>query len=46
MFSEGKFVIDGCVIFFKKDKFVLIKKYEVEFNKVVLSLVEFFGGVM
>jgi len=44
VFSEGKFVIDGCAIFFKKDKFALIKKYEVEFNKAALSLVESLGG--
>ena len=29
---------------FKKDRFTLIKKYEVEFNKAALSLVESLGG--
>ena len=38
IFSEGKYVIDGCAIFFKKDKFALIKKYEWKFNKAALSL--------
>ena len=44
MFSQGTYVIDGCAIFFKKDRFTLIKKYEVEFNKAALSLVESLGG--
>lgn len=44
IFSEGKYVIDGCAIFFKKDKFALIKKYEVEFNKAALSLAESLVG--
>jgi len=44
VFSQGTYVIDGCAIFFKKDRFTLIKKYEVEFNKAALSLVESLGG--
>ena len=44
VFSQGTYVIDGCAIFFKKDRFMLIKKYEVEFNKAALSLVESLGG--
>ena len=44
VFSQGTYVIDGCAIFFKKDRFQLIKKYEVEFNKAALSLVESLGG--
>eukprot|EP00889_Picochlorum_renovo_P001125 jgi/Picre1/28155/NNA_003561.t1 len=32
--------IDGCATFFKKNKFALVKKYEVEFNKAALSLAD------
>jgi len=42
--DECKPLIDGCAIFFKKDRFTLIKKYEVEFNKAALSLVESLGA--
>ena len=28
------YAMDGCATFFKRDKFALVKKYEVEFNKV------------
>eukprot|EP00891_Asterochloris_glomerata_P003815 jgi/Astpho2/3815/fgenesh1_pm.00062_%23_7_t len=30
--------MDGCATFFRKDRFALVKKYEVEFNKAALSL--------
>jgi CCR4-NOT transcription complex subunit 6 len=35
-------VMDGCATFFKRDRFMLVKKYEVEFNKAALSLAESF----
>lgn len=44
VFTGNSYVIDGCAIFFKKDRFTLIKKYEVEFNKAALSLVESLGA--
>lgn len=31
------YAIDGCAIFFKKSRFNLIKKYEVEFNKAAAA---------
>merc|ERR1712037_1023731 len=33
-------VIDGCGTFFRRDRFSIIKKYDVEFNKAALSLSE------
>ena len=29
MYSDNKLVIDGCATFFKRDRFSLVKKYEV-----------------
>lgn len=34
--------MDGCATFFKRDRFALVKKYEVEFNKAALSLADAF----
>uniref|UniRef100_A0A061SKX5 CCR4-NOT transcription complex subunit 6 n=1 Tax=Tetraselmis sp. GSL018 TaxID=582737 RepID=A0A061SKX5_9CHLO len=40
VFTNNSYAIDGCATFFRRDKFSLVKKYEVEFNKAALSLVE------
>jgi len=40
VFTGTSFAIDGCATFFRRDRFVLVKKYEVEFNKAALSLSE------
>lgn len=40
VYTGTSYTIDGCATFFKKDRFTLIKKYEVEFNKAALSLSE------
>jgi CCR4-NOT transcription complex subunit 6 len=40
MYTRDTYAIDGCATFFKKKKFALVKKYEVEFNKAALSLAE------
>lgn len=32
--------MDGCATFFRRNRFVLVKKYEVEFNKAAQSYVE------
>jgi len=40
IFTGNSYAIDGCATFFKKDKFTLVKKYEVEFNKAAVSLAE------
>jgi CCR4-NOT transcription complex subunit 6 len=40
MYTRNAYAIDGCATFFRKDKFSLVKKYEVEFNKAALSLAE------
>lgn len=34
------YAIDGCATFYRRDRFALVKKYEVEFNKAALSLSE------
>lgn len=44
VFTGNAYAIDGCAIFFKKDRFTLIKKYEVEFNKAAMSLSEHLGA--
>lgn len=40
LFTDNKYAIDGCATFFRRDRFALVKKYEVEFNKAALSLAE------
>ncbi|MEW5318944.1 MAG: hypothetical protein WDW38_010124 [Sanguina aurantia] len=40
VFTDNKYTIDGCATFFRKDRFQLVKKYEVEFNKAAVSLTE------
>lgn len=40
MYTRNAYAIDGCAIFFRRDRFTLVKKYEVEFNKAALSLAE------
>ena len=32
MYTANKFAIDGCATFFRKDRFALVKKYEVAFH--------------
>lgn len=44
LYTENKYAIDGCATFFKRDRFALVKKYEVEFNKAALSLAESFSN--
>ncbi|KAG0599889.1 hypothetical protein M758_12G185100 [Ceratodon purpureus] len=40
VYTGGSYVIDGCATFFRRDRFSLVKKYEVEFNKAAQSLSE------
>ncbi|GMH34693.1 hypothetical protein BSKO_02554 [Bryopsis sp. KO-2023] len=37
VFVGKALAIDGCATFYRKDRFTLIKKYEVEFNKAACS---------
>mmetsp|Transcript_5147 Transcript_5147/g.16836 ORF Transcript_5147/g.16836 Transcript_5147/m.16836 type:complete len:482 (-) Transcript_5147:46-1491(-) len=43
VFTGSSYAIDGCATFFRTDRFALVKKYEVEFNKAALSLSEALG---
>ncbi|KAL6757408.1 phosphatase family [Haematococcus lacustris] len=45
IYTDNKYAIDGCATFFRKDRFQLVKKYEVEFNKAALSLAESFTNL-
>ena len=38
VFTGAAYAADGCATFFKRGRFGLVKKYEVEFNKAALSL--------
>ncbi|KAK9827722.1 hypothetical protein WJX81_005188 [Elliptochloris bilobata] len=38
IYTGSAYAIDGCATFFRRDRFALVKKYEVEFNKAALSL--------
>jgi CCR4-NOT transcription complex subunit 6 len=40
LYTRNAYAIDGCATFFRRDKFSLVKKYEVEFNKAASSLAE------
>jgi CCR4-NOT transcription complex subunit 6 len=40
IYTGSVYVIDGCATFFRRDRFSLVKKYEVEFNKAAQSLSE------
>jgi hypothetical protein len=40
LYTGSAYTIDGCATFFRADRFSLVKKYEVEFNKAALSLSE------
>jgi CCR4-NOT transcription complex subunit 6 len=40
LYTGSTYTIDGCATFFRTDRFTLVKKYEVEFNKAALSLSE------
>lgn len=40
LYTDNKYAIDGCATFYRRDRFALVKKYEVEFNKAALSLAD------
>eukprot|EP00249_Psilotum_nudum_P020176 c27589_g1_i1 orf=780-2651(-) len=40
VYTGSAYAIDGCATFFRRDRFSLVKKYEVEFNKAAQSLTE------
>ncbi|CAM6103432.1 unnamed protein product [Calypogeia fissa] len=40
VYTGTVYAIDGCATFFRRDRFSLVKKYEVEFNKAAQSLTE------
>lgn len=40
IFTGSAYTIDGCATFFKAERFHLVKKYEVEFNKAAISLAD------
>lgn len=44
VYTNNAYAIDGCATFFKRSRFSLVKKYEVEFNKAALSLAENIGA--
>lgn len=37
LYTGKHLAIDGCATFYKKDRFFLVKKYEVEFNKAAVT---------
>eukprot|EP00210_Caulerpa_lentillifera_P005163 g4935.t1 len=37
LYTGKHLAIDGCATFYKKDRFLLVKKYEVEFNKAAVT---------
>lgn len=40
VYTGTAYAIDGCATFFRRDRFSLVKKYEVEFNKAAQSLTD------
>jgi len=40
VYTGSTHVIDGCATFFRRERFSLVKKYEVEFNKAAQSVTE------
>jgi len=40
IFTGSAYTIDGCATFFRQERFHLVKKYEVEFNKAAISLAD------
>ncbi|KAL3515738.1 hypothetical protein ACH5RR_022640 [Cinchona calisaya] len=40
VYDAKRYIIDGCAIFFKKDRFKMVVKYEVEYDKMALPLIE------
>ena len=40
VFTGSSYATDGCATFFRRARFGLVKKYEVEFNKAALSLAD------
>lgn len=43
LYTCGRYAMDGCATFFRRSRFKLVKKYEVEFNKAAQSLAENIG---
>lgn len=42
VYTGTAYAIDGCATFYRRDRFSLVKKYEVEFNKAAQSLSDAF----
>ncbi|CAK7347136.1 unnamed protein product [Dovyalis caffra] len=40
VYTANKYIIDGCAIFYRRDRFKEIKKYELELDKAASSVVE------
>jgi mRNA deadenylase 3'-5' endonuclease subunit Ccr4 len=40
LMTGGRYAMDGCATFYRRTRFSLVKKYEVEFNKAAQSFVE------
>ena len=40
VFTGGAYTIDGCATFFREEKFGLVKRYDVEFNKAANTVAE------
>ncbi|EFJ17358.1 hypothetical protein SELMODRAFT_270348 [Selaginella moellendorffii] len=40
VYAAGVYTIDGCATFYRNDRFLQVKKYEVEFNKAAQSFSE------
>ena len=40
MMDGGRYAMDGCATFYRRDRFTLVKKYEVEFNKAAQSFMD------
>lgn len=40
LMTGGRYAMDGCATFYRRERFTLVKKYEVEFNKAAQSYVE------
>lgn len=40
MMDGGRYAMDGCATFYRRERFTLVKKYEVEFNKAAQSYMD------
>ncbi|XP_027147983.1 carbon catabolite repressor protein 4 homolog 1-like isoform X1 [Coffea eugenioides] len=40
VYSANEYVIDGCATFFRHDRFKIVIKYEVEYDKMALPVIE------